>query len=165
MWQGLKLELSRAAFKIDDIMMIGEKREMTSRPQKGCGRQRAYAPTQLIIVWFFPSLLRETFTSPRGSTTLKHFPLQSKFVGFRLAAPPGARLSLASRLWPVGGEELCRRRIIGGRRGGSQHPGKLDHHLRSPHLTSTWTTGKGVVGEPKLEKGWTIRTAMKRWTI
>ena len=48
MWQGLKLELSRAAFKIDDIMMIGEKREMTSRPQKGCGRQRAYAPTQLM---------------------------------------------------------------------------------------------------------------------
>ena len=54
------------------------------------------------MVWFFPSLLRETFTSLRGSTTLKHFPLQSKFVGFRLAAPPGARLSLTSRLWPVG---------------------------------------------------------------
>ena len=104
--------------------------------------------------------MRETFTSPRGSTTLKHFPLQSKFVGFRLAAPPGARLSLASRLWPVGGQELCRWRIIGGRQGGSQHPGKLDHHLRSPHLTPTWMTGKDVVGEPKLEKGWIIRTAV-----
>ena len=34
------------------------------------------------MVWFFPSLLRETFTSLRGSTTLKHFLCKASSLGF-----------------------------------------------------------------------------------
>ena len=39
-WQGCdgrELELSRAAFDINDIIVMGKKREMTAG-QKGCGR-------------------------------------------------------------------------------------------------------------------------------
>lgn len=128
-----------------------------------CGKNLICIRLVILIKTLYSLVLPFTAEGDLHKSKGKHDPEAFSFAKqVRWVSSGGAtwRQTLPHQQVVAGGWELCRWRIIGGRRGGSQHPGKLDHHLRSPHLTPTWTTGKGVVGEPKLEKGWIIRTAV-----
>ena len=90
----------------------------------------------ILIKTLYSLVLPFTFEGDLHKFKGKHNPEAFSFAKqVRWVSSGGAtwRQTLPHQQVVAGGWELCRWRIIGGRRGGSQHPGKLDHHLRSPH--------------------------------